>query len=390
MTHTWLEINRTAFYKNIANIKHVINAVAHNNATHGNAEQQKSLKLGIVLKADAYGHGLVPMAQLAQEHPDIDYLFVASTSDALRLRALGLRKPLCTMAYCDSDYNDVVQHDIDVVVYDLEIVQALDTAARNVGKPARVHLKIDTGMHRLGIFPDDVVSFLDSLKQYCHVTVVGCMTHLCDADNAAPEALAFTQRQLAYFDAVIEKVRAAAPTVEHVHACASGTTIFSKNYSLVRTATNAFGYFKPNLQRTRFGALDTQFQLEPILTWKAKIIHLKNVPVGGSVGYGRTVTVQRSTKIAVVPIGYFDGYPRALSNNSVAYVRGAMVPVIGIVSMNMCMFDVTDVPDISVHDDVMLMGNLPGITADDLAKKSGTINIDILTGLHASIKRIIV
>lgn len=381
MTYTWLEISRTAFYKNIKNIKNVLHAVAH---------KQKGLKLGLMLKADAYGHGLVPMAQLAQEHADIAFLFVANTSDALKLRALGISKPICAMAYCDSDYNDVVKNDIDVVVYDLEAVQALDAAADNVGKPARVHLKIDTGMHRLGIFPDDVISFLESLKKYSHVAVVGCMTHLCDADNASPEALVFTQQQLALFDTVIEKVRTQFPELEHIHACASGTTLFSQNYSLVRVATNAFGYFKPNLQRTRFGVLDAQFNLEPILTWKARIIHLKEVPVGGSVGYGRTVTVQRPTQVAVVPVGYFDGYPRSLSNNSVACVRGVMVPVIGIVSMNMCVFDVTDVPDVSVHDEVVLMGNVPGITADDLAKKAGTINIDILTGLHASIKRIIV
>lgn len=388
MTYTWLEISRTAFYKNIENITRVLNNVACKNAA--SSREHKNLKLGIVLKADAYGHGLVPIAQLAQENPDIDYLFVASTSDALHLRALGITKPLCAMAYCDSDYKDVVQHDIEVVVYDLETVQALDAAARMVGKPARVHLKIDTGMHRLGICANDVVSFVESLKKYPHVTLVGCMTHVCDADNAAPDALVFTQHQLALFDAAVEKVRAAVPTVEHVHACASGTTIFSQNYSLVRSATNVFGYFKPNIQRTRFGALEVPFQLEPLLTWKANIIHIKDVPVGASVGYGRTVTVKRPTKVAVVPVGYFDGYPRALSNNSVAYVRGIMVPVIGIVSMNMCMFDVTDVSAVSVHDDITLLGNLPGITADDLAKKSGTINIDILTGLHASIKRIIV
>ena len=194
MAHTWLEISRSAFYKNIENIIRVVNNVEHT---------PHSLKLGLVLKADAYGHGLEPMAQLAQEHADIEYLFVASTSDAIRLRALGISKPICAMAYCDSDYHDVVKQAIDLVVYDQETVHGLHEAAASLGMVARVHLKIDTGMHRLGIYPTAVSAFVASLNQWPSVKIVGCMTHLCDADNAAPDALAFTQQQLERFDAVV-------------------------------------------------------------------------------------------------------------------------------------------------------------------------------------------
>lgn len=394
MDHTWLELSTTAFTSNITNIKNIIGDT-----------KLGDTRIGIMLKADAYGHGLAQMAQLAQANPDIDYIFVALASEALQLRALGITKPICVLVFCDSSLEDVINNNIEMILYDRAYLADLAQAAHKVKKIARIHLKIDTGMSRLGMLPQKALLFLEEIKNYPQIQVIGLMTHLCDADDPSPASLAFTQQQLNIFDDVIRKVpEHIAHTLEVIHACASAGTIFFHNKfslvrvgetaygcrRLVRVATNAFGYYKPTTQRARLAASDIMCDLQPIMTWKTRIIQFKKIPAGSFVGYNRTHCTNRETVIAVLPIGYFDGYPRALSNCGAVLVRGYYAPVIGRVSMNLCTIDVTDVPHVMLHDEVILMGDYEGITADDLARKTGTINLAILTGIHQSIQRAIV
>lgn len=389
MNHTWLEISSSAFTDNIVNIKNVIGGV----------------KLGLMLKADAYGHGLVQMAQLAQVNPNIEYIFVTFAGEALQLRTLGITKPICVLVLCDTDLEKVIANDIEMVLYDRAYMIDVMRAAHKVGKAARIHLEIDTGMSRLGMLPEEALAFLEELKHYPQLKTVGLMTHLCDADDPSPESLAFTQQQLDCFDEVICKVPIhIAHTLEIIHACASaGTIFFHNNFSLVRigelnhgyrrlvrVATNAFGYYKPVTQRARLAASNITCDVRPIMTWKTRIIQLKKIPMASFVGYNRTYCTRRETVIAVLPIGYFDGYSRALSNIGSVLVRGCYAPIIGRVSMNLCTIDVTDVPGVNLYDEVILMGDYVGITADDLAHKTGTINLAILTSIHPSIQRIII
>lgn len=389
MVHTWIEISREAFFHNIKNIKQLIGDV----------------KLGVVLKADAYGHGLSQMALLAQEHHAIEYIFTALTSEALVVRASGVTKPLCVLVCCDSSLDDVLSNDIDLVCYDVSLLEDLNKTAQKLQKQARIHLKIDTGMSRLGILPKEIFSSLEKIQQYSHIKLVGIMTHLCDADNRSEDSVVFTQQQLTLFDQLVAEISAILPySLEVVHACASaGTVFFAPQCSLVRigecaygaqrlvrVATNMFGYYKPNVQKERLNDVGLSLSLRPILTWKTRIIQVKEVPEGSVVGYNRTHITTQLTKIAVVPIGYFEGYPRALSNCGIMMVRGCTVPVIGRVSMNMCMLDVSHIEGVSVDDEVIIMGDYPGMTADEIAAKIGTINLDIFTNMHSAIRRSIV
>lgn len=389
MTHTWLEISRTAFYHNIASVKTIVGTT----------------QLGLMLKADAYGHGVLPMALLAQEHPAIDYIFTSLASDAVKLRAHGVTKRLCVLVVRDRTFEELISNDIDIVLYDRDQLESLQRAVATVGKPLRIHLKVDTGMSRLGMSPDDAINFLSEMHNDSSLQLVGIMTHLCDADNVTQESIEFTQRQLALFDHVVQyAVEHCSATLEVVHACASAGAIFfhdrcalvrlgnveSGGKRLVRVATNLLGYFKPNAQRERVHALGVPFEIRPIMTWKTRIIQLKKVPEGSCVGYNRTYTTTGQTLIATIPVGYFDGYPRGLSNLGSVLIRGVYAPIIGRVSMNMSTVDVTEVPGVSLHDVVILMGDYENITADDLAKKAGIMNLEMLTGIHAGIPRVVV
>lgn len=389
MRHTWIEISREAFYHNIDQIKQLIGAT----------------RLGVVLKADAYGHGLRQMAMLAQEHPSVEYIFTALTSESLSVRATGVTKPICTLVCCDTSLEEILAHDIEVACYDAIGLTTLINAAKKLGKRARIHLKVDTGMSRLGIMPEEVDDVLKVIHNCSHVKLAGVMTHLCDADNISEDSLKFTQQQLTCFDEVVKTIQDRLPyPLEVVHACASAGSLFCSEscslvrmgesmygaQGLVRIATNMLGYYKPAAQHARLEAMKVAFSLQPILTWKTRIIQVKEIPAGSAVGYNRTYVTRGTTKIAVVPIGYFDGYPRALSNCGTMMVHGVSVPIIGRVSMNMCTLDVSAVSNVCVGDEVVVMGNYPGLTADELAKQAGTINLTIFTGLHAAIERTIV
>lgn len=390
MQHTWIEISREAFNNNIANIKRLI----------GNTT------LGVVFKADAYGHGLRQMAMLAQEHSDIGYVFTAFAHEALAARSAGITKPMCILVWCGNALEKVIAHDIEFVCYNKDDLKHITQAARACSKQARIHLKIDTGMSRLGILPHELTCCIEIIKNStAHIKLVGVMTHLCDADNTTEESIIFTQQQLLLFDeCVCFCANSLSYPLEVVHACASaGTLFFSDRCSLVlmgecvygaqrlvRVATNMFGYYKPSAQQSRLQSMDISLSLQPILTWKTRIIQIKNVHEGSFVGYNRTYKATRPTKIAIIPIGYFDGYPRGLSNKGSMIVRNKKANVIGRVSMNMCTLDVSDIEGVSIDDEVIIMGDMPGMTADDLAQKVGTINLDIFTGLHPAIERTII
>jgi alanine racemase len=389
MNHTWLEIDTSAFHHNIAIIKSIIGTT----------------KLGLMLKANAYGHGIIPMAKLAQEHPDVNYLFTSLTSEALQLRASGITKPISVLVFDDTDLEEVIAHDIEMILFDRTYIPQLAKAAKKVGKPIRVHVKVDTGMSRLGLFYSQLSILFDEIKNYPEIRTVGIMTHLSDADNDAPDAIEFTRQQLDCFENIVQNLPAhISTTLEVVHACASsGAIFFNKKFSLVRmgeaaygfvslvrVATNALGYFKPAAQQERFKRIDLAARFRPILTWKTRIIQLKKIPTGSFVGYNRTYSTQRETVIAILPIGYADGYSRLFSNCGKVLVRGYYAPVIGRVSMNLCTIDVTDVPGVALYDEVILMGNYAHITADDLARKIETLNLVILTSINPLIPRLIV
>jgi alanine racemase len=361
LLRTWVEINKDVFVGNIQALKRAIGPS----------------QLGIVVKGNAYGHGMGLIASWAQENPLVDWLFTASTQEACKLRTQGITKPLCAMTYYDTPYEQAIAADIDCVCYSLDMLHALNQAAANLGKIARIHLKIDTGMTRLGIERHEIIPFIEALKKISSCRLVGVMSHLSDVDN--PDQ-SFTLQQLRTFDDAVAFIQ---PHFEYplmTHICSSGALRYAHRYSCARVgiATYGLGDFH-------------DAQVQPILQWKTRIIQIKEVPAGRDVGYGRTYTTHKTQKIAVIPVGYVDGYSRALSNKSHLIIHGQAAPLIGRVNMNVCMVDVSHIPSVFVGDEAILISDSHfHASAKILASCAHAIVYTVVSCIDGSIERMTV
>lgn len=368
---TWVQISASALEYNISQI----------NRLAGSAE------LGLVVKSEAYGHGMLAVAQIARHHPAVKWFCVASMTEALALRAAGVIQPILVMAYYDAPLVDVIAHDIRIAAYDMQSIVHIHAAAKSIGVVARVHLKVETGLIRFGVMPDDLVAFCRAALAYDHVVIEGVFSHLADVSS---DSWDFTREQMARFDRCITMLRTEGILVRYSHIVSSGALPLDTDYSLVRVGTNLLGLWKGEVQKKRILEKIPDFSLRPIMQWKTHIAQLKHIPAGTSVGYNRTCVVQRDSCVAILPIGYADGYSRSLSNKGVVEIHGFPAPVLGIINMNMTVVDVTNVPNVQVGDEVMLVGG-EGITAvNKIAEAAGTINNEFTTRIAAYIPRVIV
>jgi alanine racemase len=332
-----------------------------------------------VVKADAYGHGLVPVAR-ALERAGVDGLCVALAEEGLALRAEGVEVPLLVLnGVYGADHARLLAERLVPVVFTIEQVEAFARAA--AGRPVGVHLKVDTGMARLGVPIADWGAFLDALAAHPSVRVDGVMTHLAsaDRDDAATEA------QLDRFDDALALLHARGHAPALVHAANSaGTYRFPRaRHTMVRAGIGIYGV------SPAAGVGET---LRPAMRVRTEVLTLKDLPTGAPVGYGGSFRASRPTRIAALPIGYGDGILRAASNRGVVLVRGRRCPIVGDVSMDLTTVDVTDVPGAAPGDEAVVIGRSEGayLSAAELAAASGTIAYEVLTGFSGRLPRLYV
>lgn len=362
-------------------------AFAHNVRAISSLTGDQSLAL--VIKSNAYGHGISQIASFAEELSAISFLCTAGISEALPLRKQGITKPILVLSYFEGDIKEAVIHGFHMSVSSLSQAQALSVAAQSVGTRVYIHVKIDTGMGRLGVLPADAVMTIKALSQLPLINVYGVFTHLCDTGH---DDHAYSLQQLAAFDEVLEDLEAAGIKIPCTHAQSSSSLdlIPKRKYSFIRAGASLYGLWKNPNQQMLIKRRDPSFDLIPVIEWKAPIIQIKKVPSGSFIGYNRKFVTKRPTHLAIVPVGYFDGYTRALSNKGMAHFKGYRVPVIGIVSMNLTSFDVTDVPSVQVGDELILMGDYEGIRPHEIAHTASCITNEIATGINPVIERTIV
>jgi len=336
-----------------------------------------------VVKADAYGHGAVPVSKAALE-AGATWLGVAVPEEAVPLRAAGITSRILVLGPIAPDQADlVVALDLDQTVSDPSLAEAVDRVARARGRVISLHLKVDTGMHRVGIRPQQVQSVAERIAALRSVRLVGLMTHLAAAEAEDP---AFAREQLARFAEAERGLAAAGVRVSVRHAANSAALIFlpEARLDLVRPGIMLYGCHPRGRQR----------HIEPLLTpalrLRTVISHIQQVARGDSVSYGRTFVAPRDLCVATLPVGYADGYGRLLSNQGHVLIRGLRVPIVGRVCMDMTMVDVTGVPDVRVGDEVVLIGRQGAeeITADDVAELQGTISYEVLCRIGPRVPRI--
>jgi alanine racemase len=347
--------------------------------------------LAPVVKADAYGHGLL-LAARAFVAGGADWLCVDSLEEAATLRRAGFGLPLLVLGWVPPDaLPEAVALDLRLVVYSAEALDRVSAAAAASGRTARVHLKLETGNNRQGLLPEEAAALAAHAARLPALVLEGASTHFADIEDTTDHT--FAARQLSRLREVVGALRDAGHALPLVHCANSAATILwpETHFGLVRAGISAYGMWPSTA--TFITALTThraKVDLRPALTWKTRVAQLKWATPGDTVGYGRTYHVTHETRLAVLPVGYYDGYGRGLSNIAWTLVRGHRAPVRGRICMNMTMIDVTDVPDVREGDDVVLLGpqGAERVKAEQLAEWMGTINYEVTTRIGGHIPRI--
>lgn len=377
LSGSWREVSEGALRHNVRTLKSLVG---------------EGKKLGVVVKADAYGHGLASVAPIAVD-AGADWLVVNFASEAAAVRALGGNCATVPLYICGTVFAheaaSIVASRARALVYDIDVARALDTASRAQNVVTPIHIKIETGTHRQGLDTAAALSLAHMIRDDMPGLVVeGISTHFADIEDTTDHRFADAQWQ-SLVDARA-KFNAAGYSTLIVHAANSAATILEPRThgDLVRAGIAAYGLWpsKETLAawRERSTPAMRAPELMPVLSWRALLAQVKDVPAGGYVGYGRTWRATRASRIGIVPVGYFEGYDRRLSNVAHALVRGVRAPVRGRVCMNMCMIDVTDVPGARAGDVATLLGTDGDdrISAEQLAGWMSSIHYEAVSRIH--------
>jgi alanine racemase len=332
------------------------------------------------VKADAYGHGAAPIAWAALAM-GAGYLAVASVQEGEELRAAGITLPILLFSQpLPEELPQIIAGGLCPFVSDREFIEAAGRAA--AGGILPVHLKIDTGMGRMGCRPEEAAELAGYIRRFKSLGLAGIATHLAAADSPREEDIRYTQKQLERFRAAVADIRAAGIDPGIVHAANSGAAVFHDDawFDMVRPGIALYGY-SPGKDSPR------ALPVEPVMEFQTRIVFIKEVKKGESLSYGRTWTAPRDTRIATLPAGYADGLPRGLSGRHAVYIRGAPYPLVGRICMDQCLADLGPDSDIRRWEEAVLFGG-PGPSAADVASKLATIPYEITCRINKRVPRI--
>jgi len=349
-----------------------LDAVTHNIKTIRRIVAGKNSEIMAVVKANAYGHDAIEISRVALES-GATWLGVGALEEGIILRKAGIEAPILVLGLTPEDQIDpLLFYDLVPTICDLQTVKALSQAAVKYKKNARIHIKIDTGMRRLGIKSEGALDFIKRVKKMNNIEIEGLYTHFAAADE---EDKNYTKLQFAQYKRVVNELEKEDIHVPLKHM-ANSAAILDLPYTyldIVRPGITIYGLFPlPLAKRT--------IKLKPVAKFKTKIIFIKKVDGGESIGYGRAYTTTKETTVATLPVGYADGYPRLLSYTGEVLVKGRRAPTIGRICMDLCMIDVTNIPGVQVGEEVVLWGRQEGknISVEEIAEKTGTINYEII------------
>ncbi len=377
---TWIEISQSAYAHNLAFFRKKI---------------PPTTELSVVIKSNAYGHGMLEIARLAVQS-GADSFCVHSLDEALQLRKAGFGQDILIMGPVPlGRLSEVVEHNFRLALFTTETLRELARLAQAGNQPVRVHLKLETGTYRQGINERELPRFLAALKEAPLLQLEAVYTHFANIEDTTNHDYAL--RQLQRFTEMAEAVQKSGfPGVKKHTACSAAILLFPEtHFDMVRLGISQYGlwpsretFVSYKIRHTRNG----EDVLRPVLSWKTRVGQIKEVPADHCIGYACTYQTTRDSRIAVLPIGYADGYDRGLSNQSYVLIHGQRAPIRGRVCMNLIMVDVTDIPDVRLEDEVVLIGRQGNevITADYLAGLIGTINYELVTRINWQIPRVVV
>ena len=370
---TWVEISRQALESNIKQFRNLI----------GN-----DVLMCPCVKANAYGHGLVETAKIFLES-GADWLSVNALYEAEKLREAGIECPIYVMGYIGLDnLAKAAELELRMVVYNKETIEKLG----EIGKAVKVHIKVETGNNRQGVLLEDLLDFANLIKGFENIEIEGMATHFANIEDTTDHS--YAEKQLAKFKEAAELLANAGFSVPIKHCANSAATIlFKKTYfNMVRTGIANYGMWPSNETYVSYlKEIGDGFELKPAFTWKTKIAQIKTIKAGEYIGYGCTYKTGHESKIAILPIGYYDGYDRGINGGHVL-IHGKRAAIRGRVCMNIIMVDVTDIPEAKIEDEVILIGKEGDeeISAEQFGTWAATINYEVTTRVNERIGRHII
>ncbi len=374
----WVEISRKNLIHNLKFLK---------------SRLRKKTKFGAVVKSNAYGHGIREVTKILLEE-GVDYFMVNTLEEAMILRELGVKGFILIMGYIpESHIKDAVENGIRLVLYNRETIPLLKEVKRETGKEPLLHLKIETGTNRQGIPIDSLVPFIEEMQNN-NLLIEGIYTHFANIEDTTDHT--YAMYQLSMFKKACDIIEKMGIKLKFRHtACSAAILLFKKtHFDLVRAGISLYGLWPSKQTYLSYIMLHgrNRKNLKPVLTWKTVVAQIKNVSENECIGYGCTYRTTYPSKIAVLPVGYYEGYDRGLSNIGHVLIKGRRAPVRGRVCMNMIMVDITHIPDVSLGEEVVLLGKQKNmeITADEIASLLGTINYEVVTRINENLPRIIV
>ncbi len=365
--HAWVEIDLAAIRHNLQEVKRLVGS---------------GVDILAVVKAEAYGHGAIPVAKTAIAS-GASWLGVAMPEEGIELRKAGIATPILIFGPVQADQvGPVVQYGLTIAICDWESALAMSGEASRTGKPAFVHLKVDTGMGRVGVQPDDAVEFMRKANELPGLKITGVFSHLATADERDKQ---YAKHQIQVFAGTVEALKAVGLLPEKVHlANSAGIMEFPEShFNMVRPGIILYGLY-PSNEIDRGKAL-----LKPALALKTRVSFVKRLPAGSGISYGQKYHTQKESTIATIPVGYADGWSRILTNKAEAIVNGKKYPIVGSICMDQCMIDLGD-DTVEIGEEVVLIGESGGekISADSLAEKLGTINYEVICMLSNRLPRV--
>ena len=365
----WAEIDLSAIENNIREIRRLT---------------KPSAKVMAVVKANAYGHGAVEVSKTVLTN-GADWLAVALLQEAVELREAGFSVPILILGYTPLEQMElVITNDLRQTIYSLEQAEALSSAAGKAGRKATVHIKVDTGMGRIGFLPkQESIDSIIKIARLPHLEVEGIYTHFAIADAEDKD---YTIEQLQYFQWLLDQLAKSGLHISIRHAANSAALIDlpEAHFDLVRPGLILYGMYPSNeVQKTKLF-------LRQAMSLKAEVSYVKQVAKGTAISYGCTFVTARHSQIASLPLGYADGYTRLLSNNTDVLIKGKRAPIVGRVCMDQCMIDVTGFEDVAMGDEVVLMGRQENefISAEEIASRIGTINYEVVCMFSSRVPRV--
>jgi alanine racemase len=374
---SWVEISRDNLVHNIGTFKRIIG---------------QDRVLCAAVKANAYGHGLTECAPIMVE-AGADWLGVNSLAEAESLRAAGVSAPVYIMGYVPfNELERAILQGFRLVAYNKETLLKMVELTRKEGQPVFVHLKIETGNFRQGVLQENLDEILSIFGQNPSLRLEGAATHFSNIEDTSDSS--YAEMQLKNFKETVDRIEAGGFKLAYKHCANTAATILYPHtyFNMVRTGIGNYGLWPSNETMVTANHLGKKVELKPVLSWKTKIAQIKKVPADSLIGYGCTYKADKDLKLAILPVGYYEGYSRNLSNKAYALIRGKKAPVRGRVCMNITMVDVTEIPEARLEDEVVLLGRqgTENISAEKMAQWQDTINYEVTTKINERLRRVVV